>query len=166
MRKLSHGAAIRLNNLNRYLITRGVKEGMRTFVTTAALLVAIVLIYSADAQTVTIKTSDCASFVSHIPTTDVAYKPGVDVHGRAVAPADLGGGVQIKPPEELTIPITIDLQKRLGIPIDPKQYQTQNFTVGTVTWKDGRGYFNGQPLQSEESARLAELCQKKLNSGN
>ena len=60
---------------------------MRTFVTTAALLVAIVLIYSADAQTVTIKTADCASFVSHIPTTDVAYKPGVDVHGRPVAPA-------------------------------------------------------------------------------
>ena len=139
---------------------------MRTFMTTAALLIAIVLIYSADAQTVTIRTADCASFVQHIPTTDVAYKPGVDVHGRPVAPADLGGAVRIGPPEELTIPITIDLQKRLGIPVDPKQYQTQNFTVGTVTWKDGRGYFNGQPLQNEEQARLAELCQRQLKGGN
>ncbi len=135
---------------------------MRTFVTTAALLVAIVLIYSADAQTVKIRTTDCANFVSHLPTDDVAYKPGVDVHGRSVVPADLGGGVQIKPPQELEIPITVDLQKRLGIPVDPKQYQTQNFTVGTVSWKNGRGYFNGQPLQTEEQARLAELCQKTL----
>jgi hypothetical protein len=166
MPEFLHGMAIRLSNLNRRLITPVVKGRMRTFMTTAALLVAIVLIYSADAQTVTIRTTDCASFVSHMPTSDVAYKPGVDVRGRAVAPADLDGGVRIKPPEELTIPITIDLQKRLGIPVDPKQYQTQNFTVGTVTWKDGRGYFNGQPLQSEESARLAELCQQKLNSGN
>jgi len=139
---------------------------MRTFVSTAALLIAIALIYSVDAQTVTIKTADCASFVRHLPSTDVAYKPGVDVHGRSVVPADLDGGVQIKPPEELVIPITLDLQQRLGIPVDPSQYQTQNFTVGTVTWKDGRGFFNGQPLQSEESARLAELCQKQLRTAN
>ena len=139
---------------------------MRTFVTTAVLLIAIVLIYSADAQTVRIRTSECANLVQHVPSDDVAYKPGVDADGQPVVPADLGGGIQIKPPEELSIPITLDLQKRLGIPVDPKQYQTQNFTVGTVTWKDGRGYFNGQPLQNEEQAKLAELCQKQMKGGN
>ena len=135
---------------------------MRTFLSTAALLVAIILIYSADAQTVTIKAEDCAQFVQHVPVSDVAYKPGVDVHGRAVAPADLGGSVAIDLPKEFSIPITVDLQKRLGIPVDPNQFQTQNFTVGTVVWRDGQGFFNGQPLQSEESARLAALCQEQF----
>lgn len=138
---------------------------MRTFVSTAALLVAIVLIYSAKAQTVTITASDCTNFVRHVPSSDVTYKPGVDVKGRAVAPADLGGGVQIKAPTEFSIPITIDLQKRLGIPADPNSFQTQNFAVGTVTWKNGKGYFNGQPLQSAESERLAALCQEQLATG-
>lgn len=138
---------------------------MRTFVSTATLIVAIILIYSAKAQTVTIRASDCSNFVRHVPSSDVAYKPGVDAQGRAVAPADLGGGVQIKAPTEFSIPITIDLQKRLGIPVDPNSFQTQNFAVGTVTWKDGRGYFNGQPLQSAESERLAALCQERLKVG-
>ncbi len=138
---------------------------MRTFVTTAAFLVAIVLIYTVDAQTVTIRAADCAQFVRHVAASDVVYKPGVDVNARAVAPADLGGGVRIEPPEEFSIPITIDLQKRLGIPVDPNLFQTQNFTIGTVTWKDGQGHFNGQPLQSEESATLAALCQKQKGSG-
>ena len=135
---------------------------MRTFVSTACLLVAIILIYTADAQTVIVKTADCAQFVQHIPTSDVAYKPGVDIEGRVVVPADLGGSIRVEPPKEFSIPISVDLQKRLGIPLDPNIFQTQNFTVGTVTWKDGQGFFNGQPLQSEESARLAELCQQKL----
>lgn len=135
---------------------------MRTFISTAVFLLAIVLVYSAKAQTVTIKSSDCSNFVHHYPSSDVAYKPGVDAQGRSVAPADLGGGAQIKIPTEFSIPITVDLQKRLGVPTDPNNYQTQNFTIGTVTWKDGRGYFNGQPLQSEESERLAALCQKRL----
>ena len=138
---------------------------MRTFLSTTALLIAIILIYSARAQTVTITAEDCAQFVQHIPTSDVAYRPGVDVMGRKVVPADLDGGVTLDLPKEFSIPITVDLQKRLGIPVDPNQYQTQNFTVGTVTWKDGQGFFNGQPLQSAESARLAALCQKRIESG-
>ena len=138
---------------------------MRTFVATASLLVAIALIYSAKAQTVTIKAADCTQFIQHVAAADVAYESGVDVKGRPVVPADLGGGVQIEPPEEFTIPITVDLQKRLGIPVDPNQFQTQNFTVGNVTWKDGRGYFNGQPLQNEEAEKLAALCQQQTAPG-
>jgi len=137
---------------------------MRTVLSTTALLIAIILIYTADAQTVTIKAEDCAQFVKHVPAADVAYRPGVDVAGRKVVPADLDGGVNLDLPEAYAIPINVDLQKRLGIPVDPAQYQTRDFTVGTVTWRDGQGFFNGQPLQSEESARLAALCQARLDT--
>ena len=138
---------------------------MRTFLSTAVLLTAIILIYAAEAQTVTIRTEDCARFVRHVPAADVAYRPGVDVRGRKVVPADVDGGVKLALPEEFIIPINVDLQKRLGIPADPTQFQTKHFTVGTVTWKEGQGYFNGQPLQSEEAARLAALCQERLGTG-
>ncbi len=138
---------------------------MRTFVTTAAFLVAIVLIYSANAQTVTIRAADCAQLARHVAASDVAFEHGVDLQGRSVVPADLGGSVRLVSPREFSVPITVDLQKSLGIPVDPNLFQSQNFTVGVVDWKDGKGYFNGQPLQSEQSAALAALCQKQMASG-
>lgn len=115
---------------------------------------------SLPAQTIVLTEAQCAGLVQHQPAADVAYKPGVDVKGRAVAPADLSAS-QIALPKEYSIPITVDLQKRLGIPADPNQYQTSDFTVGTVTLKEGRAYFNGKPLQDDSTARLAALCQKR-----
>lgn len=139
---------------------------MRMQLLAASLLTAIVVpAFPGRAQTVTVTAADCAQFVRHIPAPDVAYKPGVDVGGRPVAPADLGGGVQLALPEAFSIPISVDLQQRLGIPADPTQFQTRDFTVGVVTWRDGQGFFNGQPLQTEESARLSALCQERLGNG-
>lgn len=34
----------------------------------------------------------CLFLDQHTPRADVAYQPGVDVHGKAVVPADLNGG--------------------------------------------------------------------------
>jgi hypothetical protein len=138
---------------------------MRTSITGTAVLVAIVLIHSAEAQTVAIRAADCAQLVRHVTAANVAFDPGLDLQGRPVAPADLDGGVKIELPGEFSIPITVDLQKSFGIPVDPNLFQTQNFTVGVVTWEKGKGYFNGQPLQSEQSAKLAALCQKQMAKG-
>ena len=139
---------------------------MRNFFTTAVFLLAIGIIYSAGAQTVTVSEADCARFTAHAPSNGVAYKPGVDVHGNKVVPADLGGSVTISAPKSFEIPITMDLQKRLGIPVSPSQFQTQNFTVGVVKWENGRATFNGEPLQNEEAAKLSALCQQRMVSGN
>lgn len=135
---------------------------MRSFVTTAIFCFAIFIIYSAGAQTVTVSAADCARLIGHAPRADVTYKSGVDVYGRKVAPADLNGGLQIRPPAEFSIRITMDLQKSLGLPVDPSKFQTQNFTVGTFKFRNGRVYFNDQPLQSDEAAKLSELCQKRM----
>ena len=138
---------------------------MRTLVSMAAFLAAAVLIHSADAQTVTIGAADCTRLAQHVAASDVTFEPGVDLQGRLVVPADIGGAIRLDPPKEFSVPITVDLQKSLGIPVDPKQFQTQNFTVGVVVWKDGQGYFNGQPLQNEQSAKMAALCQKQMAKG-
>jgi hypothetical protein len=141
---------------------------MRTAITTVAFLLAISIIYAAAAakgQTVRMSAADCTSLTTHVPDSDVAYKPGVDVNGNSVAPADVGGGLRIETPTEFEIPITLDLQKKLNIPADENLFQTDHFRAGTVTVKGGRAYFNGQPLQDEEAARLSELCQKRLRAG-
>ena len=137
---------------------------MRSVIKIAALWSSLVLASQVTAQTVSIESEDCSQLVRHVASSDVAFVPGVDLQGRFVVSADLGGTVQVQTPTEFKIPITVDLQKKLGIPVDPNLFQTQNFSVGTVTWKDGKGYFNGQPLQNDESQRLAALCQKQMSS--
>ena len=88
---------------------------MKTFFTTAVFLLAIGIIYGAGAQNRTVRVSeaDCAHFVSHVPSADVAYKPGLDADGKRIVPADLGGGIAIAAPRNFEIPITQDLQKLL-----------------------------------------------------
>ena len=88
--------------------------------------------------------------------------PGVDLQGCPVVPADLGGAIRLDPPKEFSIPITVDLQNSLSIPVDPNLFQSQKFTVGVVVCKDSKGYFNGQPLQNEQSMKIAALCQKRM----
>ena len=111
------------------------------------------------AISVAITRADCARLVAHVPDPDVAYRPGVDVHGREVVPADLGGAPRIELPETILIDIEIDLLARFGIPANPALYDP-DAEVGEVAYRDGRFTFNGQPLQDEAQAELAARCQQ------
>ena len=135
---------------------------MRTGPAISAILLALSVSYGASAATVVVQADDCASLVEHVPDSDVAYRPGVDADGAAVTPADLGGSLRITPPREIKIPIQIDLQKKFGVPTDTTLFSTSDTTVGTVTYRDGRLWYDGQPLQDEETARIAKLCRQKL----
>ena len=108
---------------------------------------------------VAITRADCARLVAHVPAPDVAYRPGVDVYGREVAPADLGGAPRIELPETILIDIEIDLLQRFGTPASPALYDP-DVEVGVVAYRDGRFTFNGQPLQDEAQAELAARCQE------
>ncbi len=108
---------------------------------------------------VAITRADCARLVAHVPAPEVAYRPGVDVYGREVAPADLGGAARIELPETILIDIEIDLLQRFGIPASPALYDP-DAEVGEVAYRDGRFTFNGQPLQDEAQAELAARCQE------
>jgi hypothetical protein len=84
----------------------------------AASALQIVAIGAAGAQdVVAITRADCQRLVRHVPAPDVAYEPGTDVYGRPVAPAELGGGYgDIRPPDEITFPVEIDLRNFQGGP--------------------------------------------------
>lgn len=118
----------------------------------------------ARADTVVVTRQTCDQLVQHVPDADVPYQPGVDVNGRPVAPADLPGNAQIKIPETFEIPITVDLGQRLGIPSDPKRFRAKA-QIGTVTYRDGQAYLNGQPLHDPDAAALSRACQK-IMQGN
>lgn len=116
---------------------------------------------SAAEPVVIISKNDCARLVAHQPSPDVTYKPGVDVHGRPVAPADLPGGVQVAVPEEIAIDLTVDIQRRYGISSNSPLFRSE-VRVGTVVVKpDGSATFEGQPLTSPEQQALSTLCQKQ-----
>ncbi len=113
------------------------------------------------AQEITITAQDCARLVEHVPDADATYRPGVDVRGRPVTPADLPGAPQIQVPESFSIPITVDLASRLGIPAGGDAEFTAEAMIGQVdVTADGRAFFNGQPLQDEEARQLSILCQR------
>ncbi len=120
---------------------------------------------------VAISQKDCRRLVHHVATDDVTYQPGVDVRGKAVAPADLNandpdGVPELIMPRTVLIPIEVDLFDRFGIPQDGTSFEADaligEVTVDIVT---GEAYFNGQPLQNEAEAELAARCREMMRSG-
>lgn len=130
----------------------------------AAAAVAIVLVSGAipvtAAETVIrIPRADCARLVEHRSAPDVAYKPGVDVRGKKVAPADLpGSSAAIKAPKQVEIEISFNpLRGGAG-----NRFGSSEMIVGRVQFnlETGEATFNGQPLTDPEQAELARKCQR------
>ena len=113
----------------------------------------------AETTTITVTTADCRNVVAHTPDASVAYTPGVSAYGKRVAPADLGGGSTIKPPESFSMQINIDLQERFGLPANKGQYMGE-VNAGKVEFKDGKLTYNGQELATGSQNAVAEACRK------
>lgn len=140
--------------------------------------------FTVHAETVKLPTSDCSKLIQHQPADDVTYKPGVDVNGKAVAPADLGGGYNMQMPEEINIQIGIDLADRLalrearrqnatpgalppGIAVNPTrkvQPYEGKAAIGTLTIRGNEAYWNGERIASQDEVLLAEACRKGMNA--
>lgn len=103
----------------------------------------------------------CQALVKHVPSADVAYRAGVDVHGKAVAPADLPDSPQIRLPEVVTIPLTADLATLLNLPAAKMPFKTGADTavaLGSLTLEGDRVLYNGQPLTGDQQDNLSVLC--------
>lgn len=134
-----------------------------------AAAVAIVLVsgtapMAADETVIRIPRADCARLVEHRSAPDVAYKPGVDVRGKKVAPADLpGSSAAIKAPKQVEIAISFNpLRGAAG-----SRFDSSELIVGTVQFnlETGAATFNGQPLTDPEQAELARKCQRIVQDG-
>jgi hypothetical protein len=132
---------------------------MRIIGSIALVLAALTWAAPANAE-IAISRKDCQRLVNHEPAPDVTYQPGVDVHGRPVAPADLGGGQQIQLPDVIYIPIEVLIQDKYGIPANSVLYDATAL-VGVVAVRGNRVYFEDQELTDPEIAALEQACRDR-----
>jgi hypothetical protein len=116
---------------------------------------------AAAQQTITVSSSACEAIAHANDAPGVAYTPGVDVEGNAVAPADLPGGSTAlnQALTKAPVKITVDLQKRFGIPANANLFQGES-QIGYVTVQDGKAYLDGQPLNVAEQGLLDAACRE------
>lgn len=148
-------------SVRRFPIRRSARGFVRAvFIASVALPTFLAPESTARASTIIVQATDCQRLVRHHPSADVAYKPGVDVYGNPVAPADLPGSVSIKTPTEVTFDVTYDLLSNFGISEDSALVPRGEAAVGTVKYDmlSGALTFNGERLDDAETAALAELC--------
>jgi hypothetical protein len=132
---------------------------MRIVGSIALILAAVAWAEPANAE-IAISRKDCQRLVNHEPAPDVTYQPGVDVHGRPVVPADLGGGQQIQLPDVIYIPIEVLIQEKYGIPTNSVLYDATAL-VGVVSVRGNQVYFEDQPLTDPEIVALEEACRDR-----
>lgn len=118
----------------------------------------LVPVASAD---IAISRQDCQYLTRYQPAPDVNFQPGVDVRGRPVAPADIGGGQQLKLPETIYIPIEVDIGQRYHIPANSPLWKA-TAEIGTVAVTGDQVTFNGQPLTADDNAALAAMCRDRF----
>ncbi len=124
---------------------------------------ALALLGGAEAQTLSVSAAECAQLVRHVPAPDVAYRPGVDVSGRPVAPADLESSTRLELTGPIVIDVAVDLY-RYGLPATSPLFQP-HASIGALTIApDGRATLGGRPLQATETGALAEICRQRLKT--
>ncbi|MBO0335015.1 hypothetical protein J0X12_15420 [Sneathiella sp. CAU 1612] len=104
--------------------------------------------------------TDCERIVKYTADPDVTYKPGVDVHGKSVAPADLNDN-QVKIPDQIFIELSLPFKDLLKN-YNPKLENAEVY-VGTVEYDiaSGRLFFNGQELTDPAENAIAKECRKR-----
>lgn len=99
---------------------------------------------------------ECRILEQYTLSDDANYKPGVDVHGKPVVPADINATPPMAMDGPVVIPLSIDMAKRLqGLNI---QGLDMTSTLGFIEVRPGgRVTYNGQDL----TPQVHVLCDEK-----
>lgn len=101
----------------------------------------VLIIFSSAsfAQETALPFSECRILPDYKSQDNVAYKAGVDVHGKSVVPADINAS-QIDVPETMVVPLTVDMARGLsgagakGIGLEGTMGFLEVFKNGRVTY--------------------------------
>ncbi len=128
-----------------------------TFLTILLMTTAIVPAFAkdkTDGQSGSIAVEKMICSKMYVPATGAAsptYQAGVDVNGKAVAPADIAATAPaINTPDFIEVPMTIDLAQKLGTV--PAGAEMQLPVANLKLYKDGRVEYNGQDITSNAGA--------------
>lgn len=119
-----------------------------------------------------VDTAACRYVTKHVPDADVEYKPGVDVHGKKVVPADITPPVDYGIENSFNLRLTTDAVKAFGIKVPEIRSNVQganpnaagvttDTAFGYITLKHGKAYLNGKPLDPAGESQLAVLCKSQ-----
>jgi len=104
----------------------------------------------------------CDQWVQYRPAPDVAYQPGVDVHGQAVAPADLPGSpgaLGHGSLDRFEIPLSLDNLRQLRVAVPSLGRAIPGtLEVGRLVVEGNQVSLNGQPLTASVAEELAGVC--------
>ena len=106
----------------------------------------------------------CQAIQGYTPDPSVEYVPGVDVDGRAVAPADLpdSGSLTISE-QDISIDLRVPLSQFFAIPAGLQPVIGDALIgVGQVTLRDGTPYLGDKRLTGQEQNALAKACAEAL----
>ena len=115
-------------------------------------------------QSLYVTRQDCKQLVAHHPDPGVEYKPGTDVHGKYVAPADLSGQTDFKLPDKVQFDLRIN-----PLAYAPQQgnapagaFSNTGATIGhvEVDLSSGQAKLNGFALDGEQTRIVTEACRK------
>ena len=111
------------------------------------------------APAIIVSHNDCDYITAHRPAPDVAYRPGVDVHGKPVVPADLPGNPNAVPPQ---IEIYVKVPPASLPPGVRAQLQNSDVYASRVSVDllSNRVLVNGEPLQDPALQAIAQECQR------
>ena len=102
----------------------------------------------------------CRELQRHIPDEGVAFQPGRDVNGRAVAAADLPSQSQFQLRDRFRFPPAVAVIERRGI--DERQLGVEGeLPLGEVLVEQGRVSFNGTVVDGLNRADVVALCVRK-----
>lgn len=105
---------------------------------------------------------DCKRLVRHKARDDVAYKPGVDVRGKEVVPAEIKPLGAITVPDEIVIDFGLDLAGRYGFGGAALFDATAGIATVHYDLASGALTFNGKPLLKDDSRAIERACEMRL----
>ena len=106
---------------------------------------------------------DCKQLVAHHPDPGVDYKPGTDVHGRYVAPADLPGQQSFDLPDKIGFDLKLNplaYAPQTNAPAGAFQNTTTTLGHVEIDLLSGQAKLNGHALDGEQTRIVTEACRK------
>ena len=110
-------------------------------------------------MTIRLSKRECRQLIiSHKPSADATYKPGVDVRGKPVAPADLASGYEWVAPDTIEFDLAFNPLGNTGL--DADAFANTSASVGTVKYDilTGKLTLNGRPLTDPLLAVIESQC--------
>lgn len=105
-------------------------------------------------EVIAISESDCLFLEKHVPDADVTYRPGIDVNGDPVVPADLNE-------QQFELPEVVNFDLLVGLPLDDPLRPEGSVGKVSVNLETAQISLNGRPLSTSQYQAVIAYCKER-----